>query len=98
MVSIKDQNQNPIALDSFEVINLENGTDITVMLTSSEFEGAQEFGQYPLIQDGTLEVNQTQQIQFKGFIDNQEVINSNYIVSADCCHVGLDSGDLQLTL
>lgn len=98
MVSITDQNQNPVALDSFKVINLENGKDITVSLTSSELEGLQEFGQYPLIEDGILGFNQEQNIQFKGFINNQEVVSSDYTVGTDCCHVGLVSGDIALTL
>jgi hypothetical protein len=54
MVSVTNQNQDPVALDSFQVINLENGKDITVSLTSSELIGLQEIGQYPLIEDGVI--------------------------------------------
>ena len=97
-VSVTDQNQNPVALDTFEVVNLENGTDMTISLSAPEFEGAQEFGQYPLVQDGALGLNETRRLQFRGFIDGQEVLRSDYTVGTDCCHVGVNSGDLELSL
>lgn len=98
MVAITDENQNPILLDSFEVINQENGNAITTSFSASELAGAKELGRYPLIEDGMLGVNQERQLLFRGFIGNQEVITSNYTVGTDCCHVGLVSGDLELIL
>jgi len=95
-VAIVDQNQNPVALDSFEVIDLETEDNITIPLTPSQFMEAQQSGRYPLITDGTLQVNQERQIQLRGRINNEEVINSNYTVGTDCCHIGLITGDLQL--
>ena len=98
IVSVTDQNQNPVALDSFTVTNLANGNDMTVPLSDSELLNAQLTGLYPLTQDGILEINQERQIQFKGFINGQEVVSGDYTVSTDCCHVGLDAGDLDLIL
>ncbi len=98
IVSIKDENKNPIALDAFEVINTENGNNITVSLSASELEMAQQSGEYPLVNDASLGINQKEKIQFKGFINNQEVISSNYTVSTDCCHINLVSGTLELSL
>jgi hypothetical protein len=98
ILSIEDQNQNPVALDSFEVLNLDNGFEITIPLSPSELVLAQELGKYPLVADGDIEIDQELQLQFRGFINNQEVINSNYTTSADCCHVILISGELQLVL
>lgn len=97
-VSVIDQNQDPIALDSFKVIDLENGNDMTISLTPSQLTEIQELGNYPIIMDGTLGVNQEKQIQFRGFQNDQEVIRSDYTVGTDCCHVSLISGNLQLTL
>ncbi|MFC5046159.1 hypothetical protein ACFSTE_04675 [Aquimarina hainanensis] len=97
-VSITDEHQNPVALDSFKVINRIDGTDMTLSLSPSELSAAKELGQYPLVEDGVLGVHQQRHLQFKGFINNQEVIYSNYTVGMDCCHVSLVSGSLQLTL
>ncbi|WP_299103872.1 hypothetical protein [uncultured Tenacibaculum sp.] len=98
LVSVKNQDQNPIALDSFKVINIQNNSDMTVSLSNSEFEAAQQSGKYPLVNDSSLNTNEERQVQFKGYIDNKEVINSTYKVSTDCCHIGLISGVLNLTL
>ena len=97
-VFIEDQDQNPVALDSFEVINIEDESEITIVLDASRFELARQLGAYPLVADGGIEMNQEVRLQFKGFINDQEVVNSNYTVADDCCHVGLVSGDLQLVL
>lgn len=97
-VSVTDMNQNPAALDSFTVTNLANGNDMTITLTDQELADAQETGLYPLTQDGILDVNEVRQVQFRGFIANQEVVSGDYTISTDCCHVGLDSGNLQLQL
>jgi len=98
VITLKDQNQNPVALDSFKVINLENGSDETILLSPTELVHAQEFGRYPLIADGGIDKNQELQLQFKGFVNSQEVISSNYTAGTDCCHVSLIAGDVQLTL
>ena len=97
-ITVVDENQNPVALDSFEVVNADNGQDITIELTPSELEGAREFGIYPLIEDGILGLNQERDLEFTGFIDGEEVVRSNYTVATDCCHVSLASGEAQLTL
>lgn len=98
VITIKDENQNPVSLDYFEVINVKNGSDLTISLSPSELAHAKEFGQYPLIADGGIDKNEELQLQFKGFVNNQEVISSNYTAGADCCHVSLIAGDLQLAL
>ncbi len=97
-VSIKDQNQNPVALDAFEVINIENGNTVTEPISEATLARARELGIYPLVSDGSLEANEERQIQFRGFINDEEVINNDYTVTADCCHLSSVSGNLELTL
>ena len=98
IVSVMDGNQNPVALDSFTVTNLANGSDMTIALSPEELEGARETGLYPLTEDGVLDVNEEREIQFRGFINNQEVLSNKYTVSTDCCHVGLDAGVQEIVL
>lgn len=97
-VSIIDQNQAPVALDRFEVINVQNQSDVTIPISSSQFLLVQQNGLYPLINDNGIGRNQELNLQFKGFINGVEVINENYIVAANCCHVNLVSGNLELVL
>ncbi len=98
IVTIKDQNQAPVALTSYQVIQVENGEDITINLSNSAFQMAQQDGSYPVTADGIFEQNQEAEIQFRGFIDNEEVIRSNYMIATDCCHINLVSGDTTLIL
>ncbi len=91
-VAIEDQNQTPVTLDSFQVINLDTGEDMTPELSPSELEMIQETGQYPIANDNSFGINQEETLQLRGFINNEEVINSNYMVQTDCCHISLQSG------
>lgn len=98
IVSIQDQNQTPIILDSFQVINLGTGEDITPMLSPSELEMIQETGQYPIANDNSFGINQEVTLQLRGLINDEEVVNSNYVVQTDCCHIGLQSGENPLVI
>lgn len=98
IVTITDQDQNPVALDSFEVTDIDTGEDRTQVLSAQELEVAQQTGVYPIISDGVLDVNQERRLRFIGFQNNQEIIISDYTVATDCCHVNLISGDPELTL
>ncbi|WP_417874381.1 hypothetical protein [Xanthomarina gelatinilytica] len=45
-----------------------------------------------------MEIGQKRDILFKGYIDDIEVISSNYKVGRGCCQIGLSSGDVTLVL
>ena len=97
-VSIKDQNQNPVALDAFKVRNTENKVLVSLDLSSAQFEIAKQAGEYPITSDGNMNKNQELNLEFIGYINDIEVINSKYTVKSDCCHVNLISGELALIL
>ena len=42
--------------------------------------------------------NREFEINFKGYIENQDIINSDYKVGADCCHIILISGDPEISI
>jgi hypothetical protein len=100
VVTIKDSENNPVALDSFKVTNLENGNDLSREINNAEFEAMRENGVYPLFGDEYARdfSNKEVEINFKGYIDNQEIISSDYKVGADCCHVILISGDTEISI
>ena len=97
-LTIVDQNQDPIVLDSYELINLETNTPITLSFSAAELTQFAQQGIYPVMDDLSMQENQQLNIQFRGFINNQEVITQDYTVAKDCCHVGLISGDTEVTL
>ena len=95
-ITVKDQNQNPVILDSIQIINKVSRIPLTPF--SSDLVAAPESGQYALISDGDIDDNQTLELEFKGFKNGTEIINKDYIVAADCCHVRLISGELELVV
>ncbi len=97
-VTITDQNQNPVALDSFQVINLGTNEDITIELTPEELQLAQQLGSYPLVNDLSAAPLESFEVQFRGYINSVEVVTQNYTVVGGCCHVGVSEGNLELTI
>lgn len=94
--AVKDQNQNPVIFDDYQIINLRDNSTVTTSLSGLELESFLQEGIYPLMDDLTIENNQELNLQFKGFINGQEVISENYTVASDCCHVRLVSGNIEL--
>ncbi|WP_415830520.1 hypothetical protein [Gillisia limnaea] len=99
-VEIKDAEGNPVALDSYRVINTVNGNELSTEINDSEFQYFRENGIYPIFSDLYSEEFRQQEItiNFKGYIDEVEVISSNYEVGADCCHVYYISGERELQI
>ena len=97
-VFIKDTNDNPVAIDTFEVLIIESGIDITRIVNDSEFEIMRQNGTYPLFGDEYQQsyANTEVQINFKGIINNQVIVNEDFTVGADCCHVNLISGNTNI--
>jgi hypothetical protein len=99
-VSVKDGAGVAIPLDRFEVTILGTQEDITREISNEELELFRNNGSYPLFGDefsGRFQ-NGIVEIVFKGFIGDSEVVSENYKVGADCCHVLLVSGDLDIII
>jgi len=99
-VSLKDDVNNPVALDRIKVTISANGNDITREIPDIEWQSFRQNGIYPLFGDEYAKdyQNMELEINFKGFISNLEVVSSDFIVGADCCHVILVSGDTNLII
>lgn len=97
IILIIDGNQDPVPLDSYEVIDIATGDVLTTSIPPAIFEQYQQSGKYPL-KIGNLELHQEKDLLFKGFINDMEVISSSYKVRMGCCGIGLVSGDVDLVL
>ncbi|TLP71821.1 hypothetical protein [Maribacter sp. ACAM166] len=99
-ISIKDAAGVPVPLDSFKVVAIDTSKDLTLVSHDQEFENHKKDGFYPLFSDAyrIQYQNATTTISFKGYISDNEVINEVYEVGADCCHVSLTSGNIDLVL
>ena len=99
-IEIKDAEGNPVALDSFRVINTANDNELSTGMNASEFDYFREIGTYPIFSDLYSQEFRKREItiNFKGFIDEVEIVNENYEVGADCCHVYYISGEGELQI
>lgn len=97
-VSIVDSNGNPVALDDFKITNEDNGNDLTISISETEFQMMRERGTYPLFSDLHRQEysGRELEINFTGYINGGAVVSADYRVGADCCHVYYVSGDLSL--
>ena len=99
-VSVKDASGEPVSLDSYEIIDNETGENLATDFNGDEYQYLKEQGFYPILSDANRiqSQNTTATLTFKGFRTNEEVINEDYEVGADCCHVNLVSGNTEIVL
>ncbi len=100
VVNIINSEGEPVALDSFKVVDLRNGRDLSDEPDDQTFQIMRERGNYPVFSDKYVEdyMQEELQIKFTGFIEDVEVVSEIYKVGADCCHIYHVSGDLELVV
>ena len=99
-VSVKDVPGEAIVLDTYKVIDNATGEDLAADLNAEEYQYLKEQGFYPILSDANRVQyqNTTATLTFKGYVANEEVINEDYEVGADCCHVSLITGNTEIVL
>jgi len=99
-VTIKNSNGTTVALDEFKVLISATDIDITRKVNETEFEMMRKSGTYPLFGDeySSDYENKEVRINFIGHINNQEIVNADFTVGADCCHVILVEGITEIII
>ncbi|WP_224491084.1 hypothetical protein [Robertkochia flava] len=99
-VSVVNRSQEPIALDEFVVTWVESGRNLTLDYSQEDLEVYQASGMYPLISDSYLSDFRSRVISltFEGYINGELVVDEDFTVAFDCCHVFLIEGDLEVVL
>ena len=97
-VLISDQDGNPFVLDRFDVTKVATGEEITGIQSPSDMDFMRENGSYPIINDNYSGSREEFEVSFKGYVGDQIVVEENYTVGKDCCHVYYVSGDLELEI
>tara|TARA_R110000868_G_scaffold301654_1_gene562070 strand:+ start:13915 stop:14343 length:429 start_codon:yes stop_codon:yes gene_type:complete len=99
-ISVIDKEDKVVALTDFKVVIVSNSEDITLDTTSSEYEWMVKNGNYPLFSDKySMEYkNKELEINFKGYIEGRLVVDYDYTVGADCCHVSLIEGETDVVV
>ena len=93
-ITVKDSLNHPAILDRFEVLD-KNANQLLPIHPDSTL--AKE-GRYLLLTDSELHYISTlgTLLQFNGFKNNQNIIQGDYVVTQDGCHIILVSGDRNL--
>lgn len=97
-VSVEDATGDAVSLDNFEVIDTATGENLAESTTAEEYHNDQ--GIYPIISDvyRTKYQNKTATLLFNGFIGDEQVVNEEFEIGADCCHVSLIAGNRTIVL
>lgn len=96
-ISIKKSSDNKaVTLTSYKVIRVSDNVEIT----PGDNDLTDNSGYYSLVNDNSTEILRWKKvgIEFRGYIGENLVINKLYVVSADCCHVILVSGDTEVLI
>ena len=99
-VSLKDKSEMPVSLDRFKVTATETGKDMTRDVNDLNWELIRQTGNYPIFGDEFSKEYQNKEVEilFEGFIGNDRIANLTFLVGADCCHVQLIDGQLEVVL
>lgn len=100
-INVVDQAGDPVELDRVKVSRIADGFDMTSNYENGSWEIARKTGMYILADDGDearLPRFEDTRLRFQGFIGNQEVVNAEYVVTFDCCHISLVSGEQKLVV
>jgi len=100
-VKLTDQSGKPVALDRMKVTRVADGKELTRTYDSSQWEAFRKLGSYPV--SGDLDADEIPRfkhtkLRFQGYIGNRQVIKADYVVTFDCCHISLVSGERELVV
>lgn len=98
-VSVKDKGGVAVALDYIEVV-LSNGDDVTLDTSGSDYDRMAKNGTYPLFSDQYVAKysNRELELNFQGYVDDRLLVESDYVVGVDCCHVTLIEGEKDIVI
>ena len=100
-VKLTDQSGNPVALDRMKVTRVADGKDLTRTYYNEEWNTFRRLGSYPITGDvdsKRIPRFKHTKLRFQGYIGNRQVIKADYVVTFDCCHISLVSGERELVV
>ncbi len=100
-VQLKDENGAAVKLDSFRIIRLPEGKDITPPYQEHHFDSFRSYSSYPVAtdsDDSRFPKFTPTRVLFEGFIEEKKVVSAEYVVQFDCCHVKWVSGERDIVV
>lgn len=100
-VKVIDTEGNPVALDSIKVTRLPSNEDLTREYDDETWSLFRQQGSYPIADDSDnnrLPRHTDISLKFRGYVGSREVANADYVITFDCCHISLVSGEQELVV
>lgn len=101
VVSIKDSLLKPVTLDSYFVKKASTGEIIDFVQEDPYFDSINRpLGIYLLFTDGKMNMTTVRgsDFEFHGFLDSVEIVNENYVIGNDRCHVVMHEGRQEIVI
>lgn len=91
LVIKNNADQSPYLLTDYKIIRMSDKKDITP--GNNSYFSSQ--GMYPVASDMNKELFQFKnvKVEFNGYLNSSLVIQKQFTISADCCHISLVEGD-----
>ncbi len=100
-VKVTDRSGQPAALDKVKVTRQSDGKDLTRTYPREEWQVFRKLGSYAItgdLDEKYIPRFKRTKLRFQGYVGNREVVNAEYVVTFDCCHISLVSGETKLTV
>ncbi len=97
ILTIKHSSKNtPYVLTDYKVLRVLDNKEITIPQDSYETSN----GYYPVANDSQKEMFRFKHVElvFKGYLNNDLVVQRRFTVTADCCHISLLEGETSINL
>jgi hypothetical protein len=97
VLNLKHTSDNsPYILSNYSVVRLSDDVDITPTADSY----STSHGYYPIATDSKRELFKFKnvEVEFKGYLNGNLVIQKQYTITADCCHISLVQGETSISL
>lgn len=100
-VKLVDPAGRRVALDRMKVTRVADGKDLTRAYPDEEWNIFRGLGSYPVTGDfdrDHIPLFKHTKVRFQGYIGNREVVKADYVVTFDCCHIALVSGEQEVVV
>jgi hypothetical protein len=98
-VEVKDAEGKPYSLAEYYTTKISTGEKISFQNNDTD-QISRIYGAYTIFTDKHLKktIKSGQEFEFIGIKDGKEVVRRKFVISHDCCHVKLVSGDTKITV
>lgn len=101
-ITVTDSAGKPVSLDTYRTIRLADGHAFDLQHSADEWEDStrRATGIYPLLTDSEQKQVSTrgENFEFRGEKDGVMIVQEQYQVRDDCCHIDLISGNTIITI